>query len=439
MINHETAQFRAKVRWISVSGNAIPPTLLDAALMAKYQVTDAIDLVADIIVVDLYGVESDNRAAADAVATARRSGSPAGVLIAADGSISDDQRKLLTRLGEVVYLKNSVEPLICAIRERLRLCALADETGDRIKTLVADGRVATLPSSASTQTEFRVLVAGKPSATALAVANHLSASGKKSIGVFSAGQAMRALDHEKFNGAIFIPDDENDLLVALARALRRHREHRRLHVILISPDEGLFDRRAAKEGLDIMASGRVSEDLCPRLERLSRRAAMASAMRAFLRSPEGNGAASGAASPRLFAQHAARVLNSADRTGRTVSFIALSLSKEDDDSTHASARLALEEALRTSVRLVRAEDMITRLTTTTLILMLRGARGEDAEKVARRLEGVIAGTQPRSIHHRAEVHAAAHERPRGVEIERMIAALVADLRQRNIASARSSA
>ncbi|HBK93022.1 MAG TPA: hypothetical protein DDZ68_15265, partial [Parvularcula sp.] len=98
-----------------------------------------------------------------------------------------------------------------------------------------------------------------------------------------------ALDHSKFHGAVFIPQDENDLLIALARALRRHREHRRLPVIIVSNDEELLDKRAAKDGLDVMAASRVSDELFRRLDGATRRAAMAAGMRAFLRSPEGNG------------------------------------------------------------------------------------------------------------------------------------------------------
>jgi hypothetical protein len=62
--------------------------------------------------------------------------------------------------------------------------------------------------------------------------------------------------------------------------------------------------------------------------------------------------------------------------------------------------------------------------------MLRGTRGVDAERAARRLEGVITGVQPRATSDLWEVRASAVERAPGMELERVIAALVADLRQR---------
>lgn len=438
MINHDTAQFRARVAWISASGRAAPPALIDAANAARYGFTEENE-TPDIAVVDLYGADPAGEAATTAIAAGRRSGAGAGLIIAADAGADAEERRRLSRLGETVFLRHSIEPLIGAIRERLRLASLADEAGDRVKSLIADGRPVTFSAAIKKHDDLSVLIAGKPSPVALAAVNAISAASRSATCVFSAGQAMRALDHGAFQGAVFIPADENDLLIALARALRRHREHRRLPVIIVSADEDLLDKRAAKDGLDTMAAARIGDDLFRRLETTTRRAAMAAGMRAFLRSEEGNGGAALAASPRLFAQHAVRVLRRADDTGRSVSFVALSLAPKADGLAGPTARAALDEALRTAARLVRAEDMIARLTATTLIFMLRGTDETDAARVARRLEGVVAGTQPRATLDHSDICAAAIERAPGVEIERVIAALVADLRQRRKEAARTTA
>jgi PleD family two-component response regulator len=438
MINHDKDQIRAKVAWLSASGRAAPQAFIDAAAVARYRLTEPGE-TPDIAVVDLYGAGPSSEAAKDAVAAGRRAGANAGLLIAAETAASAEDRRRYTRLGETVFLRHSVEPLIGAVRERLRLASLADEAGDRIKSLIADGRTVTFSPSVPKPPDLSVLIAGRPSPVALAASNAISAASKTALCVFSAGQAMRALDHSRFHGAVFIPHDENDLLIALARALRRHREHRRLPVIIVSTDEDLLDKRAAKDGLDVMAASRVGDELFRRLEATTRRSSMAAGMRSFLRSAEGNGGPALAANARLFAQHAVRVLRRADETGGAVSFIALSLSPKRDAAAGGAARAAVDEALRTAARLVRAEDMIARLTSTTLIFMLRGAREADAERVARRLEGVIAGTQPRATIDHSEVRAAAIERAPGVEIERVIAALVAELRQRRAETARTTA
>jgi len=432
MINHDLAQApRARIAWIAAQGRAIPPAFADAARAACYEIV-APPQRADIAVVDLYGADPGAAAALDVVAGARRLATGAGVVIAADESLSTEERRRLARLGEAVFLRASVEPLIGAVRERLRLANLADETGDRLKSLVADGQAVSFsPSPPKPQGE--VLVAGKPSPVALAAMNALRAGRRTPVSVFTAGQAMRALDHGAFDGAVFIPSDENDLLIALARALRRHRDHRRLPVIILSRDEDLLDRRAARDGLEAMAADRAGDDLAGRLETMTRRAGMSAAMRAFLRSSQGSAGAGGASSPRLFALHATRVGRRADETDRTLSFVALSLTPRSGRS--APARAVLEEALRTTARLVRAEDMIARLTTSTIVVMLRATRGADAERVARRLEGVVTGVQPRATLDLFNVACAAVERAPGTELERVIAALIAGMRQRRSAQA----
>ncbi len=426
MINHDTAQFRARLAWVAAEGRSAPPAFAEAARIACYEIVGP-QARADIAVVDLYGADPGAPAAVEAVALARRQAPGAGLIIAADAAASSEQRRRIARYGEPVFLRTSVEPLIGAIRERLRLVGLADETGDRLKSLVADGHAVSFSAPASND-DGPVLIAGKPSPLALAASNALRAAGRPCVSVFTAGQAMRALDHDRFAGTVFIPADENDLLIALARALRRHREHRRLPVIILSADEDLLDRRAAKDGLEAMAANRVNDDLSRRLETMTRRAAMASAMRSFLKSPAGMGGAGIAASARLFAQHATRAGRRADDTGRAISFVALALTPKT--GREAPARATVDEALRTATRLVRAEDMIAKLTTTTIIVMLRGTTGTDAERVARRLEGVVTGVQPRATLDLLEVSASAIERAPGLELERVIAGLVAQLRQR---------
>lgn len=438
MVNSDTAQSRARLAWISASGRTAPPALIDAARAARYRVVEISD-TPDIAVVDFCGADPSSEAATEQIAAARRCGASAGLLIAADAKASPDHRRRCSRLGETVFLRNRVEPLIGAARERLRLASLADEAGDRMKTLIADGRTVTFSPAHAAPSDFSVLIAGKPSPIALAASNAIAAASKTALGVFSAGQAMRALDHSTFQGAVFIPSDENDLLIALARALRRHREHRRLPVIIVSDDEDLLDKRAARDGLDVMAANRVADDLYRRLESTTRRASMAAGMRAFLRSAEGNGGAALAAHPRLFAQHAVRALRRADETGRPVSFLALSLASKSSGPAAPAPSVALDEALRTAARLVRAEDMIARLSNTTLIFMMRGVRQSDADRVARRLEGVIAGTQPRATLDHSDVCAAAVERGANAEIERAVAALIAELRQRRKEAARTIA
>lgn len=431
MINLDISRLKAAIAWLAADGGAPGARVAAAVAAAGYCLTaaNAETERVDIAAVDLRGAEESAMIVTALVGAARRLAPTAGLLIIASGDASREQREALRRHADVCYLRNDPTPVIAAIRERLRLAALADEVGDRIKSLVADGRSISFAGFAADAPRLSVLIAGRPSPLTLSACNAVRRAASQTTCVFSAGQVMRALDHCQFDGAIFLPSDEDDLLLALARALRRHRDHRRLPVILATDDEDLLDRCAARDGFDFILPRHLGPDLAQRLELASRRAALATAMRRFLRSPDGcGGGKNGAVNARLFAHHAVRVFRRADETGQSISLVGLSINRRSASVGDDAVTGALNEAVRTASRLVRAEDMIAKLTPGTLVFLLRGPKEADARRIAARLEGVIAGTLLRSTLDIAEISAAAVERRPRDDIETTIAAVVRALR-----------
>ena len=369
------------------------------------------------------------------MARARSAAPAAGLIILASAGMDGDARALLRRHGDVCYVGADAAPVIAAIRERLRLAGLADEMGERVRSLIADGRTLAFAGLREKPSHLSVLIAGKPSPLMLNTCNAISGAATQTTCVFSAGQVMRALDHCRFDAVVLLPSEENDLLIALARAFRRHRDHRKLSVILASDDEDLLDRCASRDGFDTILGDHIHSDIAPRLETQTRRSRMAAVMREFLRSGEGcGGGKDGAASARFFAHHAVRAFRRADETRQAISLVALSLEPRSEEGADIAIAPALYDALRTSTRLVRAEDLIARLTPSTLIFMLRGAGEPDAAQIAARLEGVIGGTLLRSALKVAHVATSFVERRPGGDIETAIASLIRCLREGKNAS-----
>jgi hypothetical protein len=421
MINLDGARPKASIAWL---GAPEPGTRL-AALIAQagYRVHSSPSVGRiDVAVADLRS--KTDATATDVIAAARRLAPAAGVLILAPDGCSADARAQLRRQGDVCFVRGDPTLVVGAVRERLRLGALADETGERIKSLIADRRTVSFGALSHEAARLSVLIAGRPSPLTLNACNAVRDAASQTTCVFSAGQVMRALDHGMFDGAIFLPSDENDLLLALARALRRHREHRRLPVILASPDETLLARCAARDGFDAILAEHIEDDLCERLQTTARRAHMANAMRKFLRSPDG-GSGAGA---RFFAQHAIRQFRRADQSESPLSLVGLSMTPKQADRTLALGA-ALADAQKIIVRIVRAEDLVARLTQTTLVLMTRGAGAADAARIAERIEGVLAGTLMRSALDIARIDAAAVERAPGDGVETTVAALIRKLNE----------
>lgn len=425
MINLDGVNEKAVVAWLSRS-QAVGARLADAAKTSLYRiVSDEASETArrfDVAVVDLRGAEHVGAPASDLLTRARRLSPSAGIIILANADIDAKTRRRLRRRGEVCFVGQDATPVIAAIRERLRLSKLVDEMGERVKSLVADGRPVSFSALQHDKPSLSVLVAGAPSPLTLTAFNAVQTTSAQATCVFTAGQVMRALDHGKFDGAVFLPANEGDLLFALARALRRHREYRNIPVVLAAEEADLLDRFLIRDGFDVIQASHIEADLSDRIDFAARRARMASAVRAFLRSPDGvAGGKEGAASARFFALHATRLFRRADDAGEAISFAAFQLRSDNSDA-------AISEAIRTASRILRAEDMIARLAQGSLVVMLRGAREHEARRIAERLEGVIGGSLPRSMLAGATIAAGAVQRHPGDDLEETIAALFRSLR-----------
>ncbi len=421
MINLDAERAKATIAWLSADAPAPDARISAAALEAGYRFVAGGSATApvDLVAVDVRGVESSAPLTQSLIASARRLAPAAGIIVMASSDAPRQCRTALRRIGDLCFIRDDGAAVIGAIRERLRLASLVEEVGDRLKTLVAEGQpvefsrfVAPPPAAVC------VLVAGKPSPLTLSACNAVKIAGVETHCVFTAGQVMRALDHCRFDGVIIIPADENDLLLALARALRRHHEHRRLPVTLVSANESLLARCAMRDGFGHVLENHLDSDLAYRFDLSARRARLAFSMRGFLRARDSADHATGeTAGARIFAAHAYRSCRRADATGKPLSFVGVSLADPQDAG-------AMTDVARTAARLVRAEDMIAKLSAGKLIVMLRDARERDAARVAARLEGVISGTLHRSKPEVARVMAAAIERAAGDDLETVIARLL---------------
>ncbi len=438
MINLDAGRPKAAVAWCAADDAAPDLRLETAAAGAGYRIIAAalVDRRVDLAVVDIRDAagaigdiatsDPEKQDLAKRVARARRLAPSAGIILLSSPGATVEIRDRLRRIGDICYVRHDPLAIVAAMREKLRLAALADEVGDRLKTLVAEGRSVDFSSLVDRPAErVSVLIAGKPSPLTLSACNAVRGAAAETTCVFSAGQVMRALDHHRFDGAILLPTDENDLLLALARALRRHHEHRRLPVILVSENEALLDRCTTRDGFISVLPAHLEPDLAHRFELTARRARLAHAMRSFLNSPESFGRMkSGAASARFFAAHALRLCQRADETEKPLSFVGVSLVAKNASAPLAGLSSSFDDMVRTAGRLVRAEDLIAKFAPGKIVIMMRDVRESDAQRAAARLEGVIAGTLDRAALERAEISASAIERRAGEDVESVIAGLI---------------
>ncbi|MEZ5919904.1 MAG: hypothetical protein R3C60_00995 [Parvularculaceae bacterium] len=437
MTDFQSTNSRAELAWLSTSRTEPPATVNEAAIAAHFEfLSAASSRKPDLVIVDAANYSQEPETVAALLNKARGLDARGGLVVLASPLASKDEREFLRKFGDIIFPKNNLNLLAGAARERLRLASLADETGERIKSIVAFGRQTDFSKLSVNSKKMSLLIAGRPSPLTLAACNALRNGASETICVLSAGQAMRALERAgsggaQFDGALFIPHDENDVLIPLARALRRHRDHRKLPILFTSQDHKLLDHLSARDHFEIISVDHLNEDLLNRMHRSVRRTRMANSMRSFLRSHDGcGGGNNGAASAKFFAVHSLRLFNRAAQTGKPVSLAALAIEPHSAtiDRNHLSA--ALREATRTVTRLIRAEDMISRLSSNMVVIMLPGVCADDAERIAKRLEGVVAGTLTRATLDLATINTASTSYAPGISLESAIAELMRVLKSR---------
>lgn len=350
---------------------------------------------ADLAVLDLRLRRLSASALQRLVAAIRRVAPECGLVHLASPSLSASERAHLRRSGELVIAGADLRGAVETCRQRLRLRNLAEETGERLKSVAALARASSFPPIETANAPPRTLIAAAPGDAALAALSAAERVSAKTVGAMNVGQTMRCLETGSFDCAVLIPKSAADPLLSLARAMRRHRRLHELPVIVIPPQNA---PRALLEGawrganvVDIVLRAHVSEDLGGRILLAARRARLAGAMRRFLYACAGEGVRdrlSGAFAPTFFAQHAERLFARADQTGRPLSLVALRFVPGTPD---AGPR-AFAEAARLVNRVTRAEDFVARLSSDIFVVLLPATSGADADIAAKRIEGVIANT-----------------------------------------------
>ena len=156
---------------------------------------------------------------------------------------------------------------------------------------------------------------------ALAALNALKPITEQCVCVFSAGQALRAVENMRFDAAVFLPKRDSDPLMSLARSLRRHPKHANMPIIFPMNDPDEAADYAMRGASDFMLTGHIPSDLGPKAQISARRARLLKSMRKFLQACEGDGVrdqGSGAFTSTFLAEHGARLCARADQNGRAM-------------------------------------------------------------------------------------------------------------------------
>ena len=394
---------------------------------------------ADLGLIDLRRCALSEKKARSIAALLRRESPDCRLFFLVGRETAPASRETLRRHGEVVPAGEDIAHVIERFRQAIRLRNIAEETGERLKSLTALNRLSAFPPIAASTGPASLLIAGEPGPAALEAANALRGEAAACVSVFSSGQIMRALDHRDFDALVIAPTGEHDPLLTLARALRRHPKHFALPVIAIAGTEAeaaLYGRKGAS---DVILADHLDTDLRARAALSTRRARLLQSMKRFLGVCVGEGVrdpASSAFTASFALEHGARLCARADQTARPLSAATLRL--QNAYTGKEPSRVSLPRAAHLIKRLVRAEDMVARIAPATFLVLTPATGLRGAEKASLRIQGVLENTVFRGEDERdlfsMRVIAGAHQRAEGACIEETAARALARLRENEKAS-----
>ena len=249
------------------------------------------------------------------------------------------------------------------------------------------------------------LIAGKPGREILSLINALMDNGHTVKCAYRPGQAIRALESNMIDGAVFFPSQKGDPLIALARTMRRHTRFKSIPVIHVVPDRHLqqdmmFTIRGANSVLScdhIMPCGGIL------IDNIFNFTKTISSMQAQLRAtgldhadhmPVIRDELSLLFSSEFFAHHTHALIKNADCAERPLNFLAINIARAKD--INISNRKILNQIGPLINRVIRAEDFIGQIGTNRYGLVcataLNSSHDDKIHKIAGRITSIIHNT-----------------------------------------------
>lgn len=393
----------ARARIAALLASRISDNVADALGAARYTVVEPDEFErADLGLVDLRGrtlSASRLRALDDAL---QSRAADAGLLFLVDPPMAREAADALGRRGEIVPTTDRYDYVVARIRETLRIRRLAEEAGERLHTLGKLDRLDRLP--AITGASKNVLIIGPPGAAAARVFAVARAAGWTVTGAQTAGQAARAILSRPFDLYLFLPPADDHAFAALGVNLRRRWARAGAPSIMIA-DEAAASIEAS-DAVDLLSTDDIEKRLPHKMKTALRRERLRAVLPSLL-TPHGAGAA-----PDFFTEHAARACARAEDAGRPISFLIIRV--DSGPANGASGRARIHSIL---TRILRREDVTAMLSRGVIAALLPATTGDDATRIARRVEAVLGKNAAP-----ARLEVAAAERPPGAQLEEAIAA-----------------
>lgn len=275
-----------------------------------------------------------------------------------------EARLQLKRYGTLCPIGDRADLIVSRLDRLMENLALADECGERLKTLSALNRNNVQGSILETSgSPMRVLVSGAPSPVTLRAMKSLDTDEFRVTAAMSVPQTVRYLELNIFDCLVLLPGERTATYTGLVKMLRRNDRTRGLPILVI-PERADGSQIAASsrfmaQGADtVLYAPDTEKALTCEVTAFARRNRLTASMKQFLRkavSADGDGA-NLVADLAFFEHHLDRQCERSTETGKPVCLSAFRLKYQSGRRISASA---FEQALKYAQMIIRDTDLIT--------------------------------------------------------------------------------
>ncbi|GGD03378.1 hypothetical protein [Aquisalinus flavus] len=349
-------------------------------------------MMIDVIVADCRALQPDMGAVSARFTALRRAHPESIFLILIEPELAWDIRLWLKRYGTLCPLGERADLVTSRLDRLLENLALADECGERLKTLSALNRTAVSGSILNTSSKpMRVLVSGAPSPVTLRAMKSLSSGDYQVTAAMSVPQTMRYLEAQAFDCLVILPGDRTATYTGLVKMLRRNDRSRSLPILVIPEraDAATAGCRFMAQGADTVLSAIDTEKaLTTEVTAFARRNRLTASMKQFLRkaaSTDGKGLNLVCDLP-FFENHLDRQCHRATETGKPLCVSAFKLK-------YSSGRILSSKGFRQALKYVqmmmRDTDLITAVRNDVFLISQPGLGTVEATRRQQNIAAVL--------------------------------------------------
>ncbi len=391
--------FRAYILYVSLTDDGSRRSCIPLLTDHYYHIADdrngsCVGLRKDIVIIDARSVKTVTENHFARIDGLKHQHPEASLMVVTDIAAPYGLRQSLKQYGIVCAIGQEPELLLPRLERLLENLALADECGERLKTLSSlnksfEAQTSLRPSSA----DMRVLVAGTPSPLSLRTFSSLKKAGFKVTAAISVPQTIRYLENGSFDSLVMLPGNKAAVYSSLIKLLRRNDKTRTLPVLVLSEeltetsDEAGY--RYLTQGADLVLAGRDEEEaIMSEVKAFAKRNRLTKSMRQFLRKsvmPDRSTKSLACDLP-FFETHLARQCSSSKMSGRHLCLSVFQLKTVRD---HPPSPTVCRQAVSYAEMMIQDTDLMTVVRNDLILISQPGKAIIDANKTRKRIVSLL--------------------------------------------------